>query len=128
MEGPAFSTRAESELYRSWGADVIGMTNVPECKLAREAEMSYATLALSTDYDCWHPGHDAVTVDQVIAVVQANVRLAQQVIRELVPRVAAHPSPSPYADALQGAIMTAPSAIPAETRARLELLIGRHLG
>jgi 5'-methylthioadenosine phosphorylase len=128
MEGPAFSTRAESELYRSWGADVIGMTNVPECKLAREAEMSYATLALSTDYDCWHPGHDAVTVDQVIAVVQANVRLAQQVIRELVPRVAAHPSPSPYADALRGAIMTAPSAIPAETRARLELLIGRHLG
>ncbi|MEC7983729.1 MAG: S-methyl-5'-thioadenosine phosphorylase, partial [Myxococcota bacterium] len=73
MEGPAFSTRAESNLYRSWGAKVIGMTNIPEAKLAREAEISYATLAMSTDYDCWHEGHDDVTVEQVIAVVKANV-------------------------------------------------------
>ena len=81
MEGPAFSTRAESELYRSWGAKVIGMTNLPEAKLAREAGMSYATLAMSTDYDCWHDGHDDVTVEQVIAVLQANVALARRVVR-----------------------------------------------
>ena len=125
MEGPAFSTRAESELYRSWGADVVGMTNVPECKLAREAEMSYATLALATDYDCWHPGHEAVTVEQVVATVQANTRLAQQVIRALVPRIPE--GRSPYAGSLRGAIMTAPEVIPAAARERLGLLVGPYL-
>jgi len=127
MEGPAFSTQAESHLYRSWGADVVGMTNVPECKLAREACMSYATLALATDYDCWHPGHDAVTVEQVVAVVKANVAVAQQVIRQVVPKIAAHEGPSPQANALKFAIMTAPDAIPAATREKLSLLIDPFL-
>jgi 5'-methylthioadenosine phosphorylase len=127
MEGPAFSTRAESELYRSWGADVVGMTNIPECKLAREAEISYATLALSTDYDCWHTGHDDVTVEQVVAVVRKNVAVAQQVIRELVPRVAAFEGPHPLEGLLKYAVMTSPDRIPAETRERLDLLIGKYL-
>jgi 5'-methylthioadenosine phosphorylase len=128
MEGPAFSTRAESHLYRSWGASVIGMTNVPECKLAREAEMSYATLALSTDYDCWFEGHDDVTVDAVLAIIHQNVAAAQRVIRALVPLVAAHAGPSPQNGALRHAILTRPEAIPAATRARLDLLIGKYLG
>jgi 5'-methylthioadenosine phosphorylase len=123
MEGPAFSTKAESELHRSWGASVIGMTNLPEAKLAREAGISYATLALATDYDCWHPDHDHVTVDAVIATVQANVALARDIVRRLVPRVAAFEGPPPHHAALQYAIMTAPERIPAETRARLALLI-----
>ena len=128
MEGPAFSTRAESELHRSWGASVIGMTNVPECKLAREAELSYATLALSTDYDCWYEGHDEVSVEAVLAVVQQNVAVAQQVIREVAPKVAAYDGPEPAAwSALQYAIMTAPEKIPASARERLGLLIDRHL-
>lgn len=129
MEGPAFSTRAESELYRSWGASVIGMTNVPECKLAREAEMSYATLALSTDYDCWYAGHDAVTVDQVVAVVKQNVKTAQEVIRRLLPTVATYVGPTPPAwTALDHAIMTAPDRIPAATREKLAPIVGRVLG
>jgi 5'-methylthioadenosine phosphorylase len=127
MEGPAFSTRAESNLYRSWGASVIGMTNVPECKLAREAEMSYATLALSTDYDCWYEGHEEVSVESVIAIVKQNVVMAQQVIRELVPRIAAFDGPAPHHEALKHAVMTAPDRIPAATRARLDLLIGKYL-
>ncbi|MCB9665978.1 MAG: S-methyl-5'-thioadenosine phosphorylase [Alphaproteobacteria bacterium] len=129
MEGPQFSTRAESELYRGWGADVIGMTNVPECKLAREAEISYATLALSTDYDCWHTGHDEVSVEAVVATVKANVAAAQRVIRALLPQVAAYGGPVPKAQqALAGAIMTAPDRISAEARARLGLLIDPHVG
>jgi 5'-methylthioadenosine phosphorylase len=126
MEGLAFSTRAESEMHRSWGASVIGMTNVPECKLAREAELSYATLALSTDYDCWYAGHDEVSVEQVVATVHANVALAQRVIRLLVPRVAAEKGPVPKAQrALEGAILTDLSKVPPATRERLDLLIGR---
>lgn len=128
MEGPAFSTRAESNLYRSWGADVIGMTNVPECKLAREAEMSYATLALSTDYDCWYEGHDAVTVEQVIAVVQKNVAMAQDVIKALVPKVAAWEGALPFDGAMRHAVMTDPKRIPAATRQKLDLIVGRYLG
>ncbi len=123
MEGPAFSTRAESELYRSWGASVIGMTNIPEAKLAREASISYATLALSTDYDCWHTGHDDVTVDQVVAVVRANVALAQRVIRAVVPLTAAHDGPPPMHRALADSVMTAPDRIPPERRRALAPLL-----
>lgn len=127
MEGPAFSTRAESEMYRSWGAHVIGMTNLPEAKLAREAEISYATLALATDYDCWHPHHDDVTVDSVIAVLNANVALARRVVKAVVPRIVAHDGPAPMSRALKNAIMTAPHAIPAARRAALELLVRKYL-
>ena len=106
MEGPAFSTRAESNLYRSWGADVVGMTNLPEAKLAREAEISYATLAMATDYDCWYAGHDDVTVDQVIAVLRANASLAARILRNAIPRIAAHEGPNPMHDALATALIT----------------------
>jgi len=127
MEGPAFSTRAESELYRSWGASVIGMTNLPEAKLAREAEISYATMAMATDYDCWHPGHDDVNVEQVVAVINANVSLAKRIIAAAVPKIAAHPGPCPQHDALAGAIMTSAEAMNPDTKAALAPLIGRYL-
>lgn len=127
MEGPAFSTRAESEMYRSWGAHVIGMTNLPEAKLAREAEISYATLALATDYDCWHPHHDDVTVNSVIAVINANVALARRVVKAVVPHIVAHGGPAPMGSALQHAIMTAPHAIPAARREALDLLVRKYL-
>lgn len=124
MEGPAFSTRAESNLYRSWGASVIGMTNLPEAKLAREASISYATLAMSTDYDCWHEGHDDVTVDQVIATLKANVSMAQKIIQMAVPRIAAHEGPAPHHNALAGALLTPPEAISEERKLALAPLIG----
>ena len=125
MEGPQFSTRAESNLYRSWGADVIGMTNLQEAKLAREAEMSYATLAMVTDYDCWREGHEDVTVEQVVAVLHQNAKNAGKVVRAA---VAALPStPSPYADALKYAILTDKKAIPESAKERLGLLIGKYL-
>ncbi len=127
MEGPAFSTRAESELYRSWGAQVIGMTNLPEAKLAREAGISYATMAMATDYDCWHTGHDDVTVEQVVAVINANVNLAKRIVAAAVPRIAAHEGPCPYHDALAGAIMTSPDAMNPDTKAALAPLIGRFV-
>lgn len=128
MEGPAFSTRAESNLYRSWGASVIGMTNLPEAKLAREAEISYATLALATDYDCWHPHHDQVSVENVVAVMQANVALAQRILKAAIPRIAAHPGEPPMANALRHAIMTAPDAVDPERRRALDLLVRKYLG
>jgi 5'-methylthioadenosine phosphorylase len=125
MEGPQFSTRAESNLYRSWGADVIGMTNLQEAKLAREAEMSYATLAMVTDYDCWREGHDDVTVEQVVAVIHQNSANAGKVVRAA---VAALPSgPSPFNEALKFAIMTDKTLIPAEAKERLGLLVGKYL-
>ena len=127
MEGPAFSSRAESNLHRSWGASVIGMTNMPEAKLAREAEISYATLAMSTDYDCWHADHDAVTVDQVIAVLSANVELSKRIIRAAVPHIAAHAGPAPMSNALATAIITSRDAISAEAKQRLGLLVGKYL-
>lgn len=127
MEGPAFSTRAESHLYRSWGASVIGMTNLPEAKLAREAELSYATLAMSTDYDCWHEGHDDVTVEAVVAVVRANVALSQRIIKAAVPRIAAFAGPAPQSSALAGAIMTSPDVIPLPTRKALRPLISKYI-
>ena len=127
MEGPAFSTRAESHLYRSWGADVVGMTNLPEAKLAREASMSYATLAFATDYDCWREGHDDVTVEQVIAVLRANVERAKAVIAALAPRIAAHPGRAPHHDALATALLTDRAHIPASARARLAPLLDPYL-
>jgi 5'-methylthioadenosine phosphorylase len=127
MEGPAFSTRAESHLYRSWGCAVVGMTQLTEARLAREAEISYATLAMSTDYDCWHEGHDDVTVDAVVAVIRANVSVARNVIRNVVPMIVAHDGPAPYANALAGAIMTAHDKISAERIRALAPLVGKYL-
>lgn len=126
MEGPAFSTRAESNLYRSWGGAVIGMTNLPEAKLAREAEISYATLALSTDYDCWHEGHDDVTVEQVVAIMQKNVRAAKEIIRHVVPLIVAHDGPAPHSNALASAILSAKDGVPAERIEALSPLIGKY--
>jgi len=127
MEGPAFSTLAESHLYRSWGASVVGMTNLPEAKLAREAEISYATIAMATDYDCWHPDHDAVSVEQVIEVLARNVALAKDIIRSAVPLVAAHDGPAPMSNALQNAILTSPECVPAATRRALDPIVGKYL-
>jgi len=128
MEGPTFSTRAESNMYRSFGARVIGMTNLPEAKLAREAEISYATIAMSTDYDCWHEGHDDVTVEQVVRVARQNVATARQIIKAAVPRIAAHDGPCPQSNALAGAIMTKLEAIPAERKEALAPLVSKYLG
>lgn len=126
MEGPAFSTKAESNTYRSWGMDVIGMTNLQEAKLAREAEICYATLALVTDYDCWHEGHDAVTVDTVIEYLNKNVRNAQIVIREAVRRLSAAPRECQCGSALKNAIFTRPEHWPEATKKRLEPIIGKY--
>lgn len=125
MEGPAFSTLAESNLYRSWGMDVIGMTNLQEAKLAREAEMSYCTVAMVTDYDCWHPGHDAVTVETVIEYLTKNSANAQKVAIEAVKRIP--DEPSPYASALKNAIITNRSSIPPRVREKYALLVGKYL-
>ncbi len=126
MEGPQFSTKAESRLYRSWGADVIGMTNLQEAKLAREAEISYATLAMVTDYDCWFEGHDAVTVEQVIAVMHQNSGNAQKVVKAAVRLMPADLSASPAQTAAKFAIMTDRAVIPAATKAKLDLLYGKY--
>ncbi len=126
MEGPQFSTRAESNLYRSWGADVIGMTNLQEAKLAREAEICYATAAMVTDYDCWHETHDDVTIEQIVAVMNQNAANACRVIRAAVAAMPKERACS-CASALQYAILTTPEAIPAATRERLDLLIGKYL-
>lgn len=121
MEGPAFSTRAESELYRSWGCSVIGMTNHTEARLAREAEIAYSTLAMVTDYDCWHQGHDSVTVAMVIDNLRTNAGLAQQIIAMTAERLAALRPPSAAHHALRHALMTTPSAVPEEIRRRTAL-------
>jgi 5'-methylthioadenosine phosphorylase len=126
MEGPAFSTVAESNVYRSWGMDIIGMTNLQEAKLAREAEICYATVALVTDYDCWHPDHDAVTVDQVIAVLNQNSENGQNLIRAAV-RVLDHQRPCKCGSALKSAILTEKTKVPIELREKLALLIGKYL-
>jgi 5'-methylthioadenosine phosphorylase len=127
IEGPQFSTRAESLLYRSWGMDIIGMTNLQEAKLAREAEICYATLALVTDYDCWHPSHDSVTVEMIIANLTQNARTAQKVIAEAVRRLDAAPRTCACATALATAIITRPEHVPAETKARLAPIVGKYL-
>lgn len=126
MEGPQFSTKAESNLYRSWGMDVIGMTNLQEAKLAREAEMCYVTVAMVTDYDCWHPQHDSVTVDQIVAVLVKNAENAARVVRET---VAAMPDARSCqcGAALAHAILTERDQIPAATRQKLSLLLDKYL-
>jgi 5'-methylthioadenosine phosphorylase len=123
IEGPQFSTRAESRVYRSWGVSVIGMTSMPEAKLAREAELPFATLALSTDYDCWHETEEDVSVEAVLAVVRKNVALARRALAEL-SRALPDPAKSPATGALKGAIMTAPDAISATAKKRLAWLLG----
>jgi len=127
MEGPAFSTKAESNLHRSWGATIIGMTNLPEAKLAREAEIAYATLALVTDYDCWHPDHDSVTVELVIANLQRNAINAQKVIQETVRRLTENPPDSDAHSALKYAILTPLDKISTEAKERLHLLLQKYL-
>jgi 5'-methylthioadenosine phosphorylase len=126
MEGPQFSTLAESRLYRSWGADIIGMTNLQEAKLAREAEICYSTIALVTDYDCWHPDHDAVTVDMVVATLLQNAKTAQQLIAEAVEKLPVE-RPCSCGRALESAIITRPEAIPAAVKQELAPLIGKYL-
>ena len=126
MEGPAFSTRAESELYRSWGATIIGMTNLPEAKLAREAEIAYATLALVTDYDCWHPDHDSVTVEMVIGNLTKNATNAQRVIQTVVERLHQNPPPSEAHDALKYAIITPLDQVPGATLEALGPLLAKY--
>ena len=129
MEGPQFSTRAESELYRSWGAQVIGMTNMPEAKLAREAELCYATVAMVTDFDCWHPGHDDVTVGSVIEVLHRNAARARDLVSAVVPTLAARRRACGAGchTALDGAVITAPEHRDPAVAARLDAVAGRVL-
>jgi 5'-methylthioadenosine phosphorylase len=127
MEGPQFSTKAESNVYRDLGMDVIGMTNLQEAKLAREAELCYVTIAMVTDYDCWHPHHDSVTVDQIVAVLLKNAESATRVVRET---VAAMPKARgcKCGAALAHAILTDPKKIPAATKKKLALILGKYVG
>ncbi len=127
MEGPAFSTIAESDLYRSWGASVIGMTNLTEAKLAREAEIAYATLALVTDYDCWNPEHDHVTVETIINNLHHNAVNAQKVIQETVKLISANPFVSDAHSALKTAILTSLEKVPAETKEKLLVFLKKYL-
>ena len=126
MEGPAFSTRAESHLYRSWGAHVIGMTNLQEAKLAREAELCFATLALATDYDCWHEAHDDVQIEDILRVIAANVELARRTVAALAPRLPA-PAECACGRALEHAIITDRTMIPAAVKRDLAPIAGRYL-
>ena len=126
MEGPQFSTKAESHLYRSWGADVIGMTNLQEAKLAREAEICYATIAMITDYDCWREGHDSVTIEEIVRVLHQNAENAAKVVRETVAAIPQNRS-CKCGSALAHAILTDPKVIPAATRQKLKLILGKYL-
>jgi 5'-methylthioadenosine phosphorylase len=129
MEGPQFSTKAESELYRAWGCSVIGMTNMPEAKLAREAELCYATVAMVTDYDCWHPDHDHVTVDAVVKVLQQNAGKASSLVKDVLPRLAPTRGPCHAGcdHALEFAISTAPQHRAPALMAKLDAVAGRIL-
>ena len=126
MEGPQFSTLAESKLYRSWGADIIGMTNLQEAKLAREAEICYTTIALVTDYDCWHPDHDSVTVEMIIATLTKNAKTAQQIIANAVERLPFDRT-CECAAALKFALITRPDAVPAQLKKDLAPIVGKYL-
>ncbi len=130
MEGPQFSTLAESNLYRSWGCDVIGMTNMPEAKLAREAEMCYATVAMVTDYDCWHPDHDDVTVDAIIKVLLDNADKGRNLVKETAPKLSGrtHVCDAGCQTALEAALITAPDARDPEMVKKLDAVAGRVLG
>ena len=130
MEGPQFSTKAESNLYRSWGADVIGMTNLQEAKLAREAEICYATVAMVTDYDCWREGHDSVTIEEIVAVLHKNAANACNVVKAAVaalPPISEVARNCACASAAKYAILTQPDAIPAAAKERLKLLFGKYM-
>ena len=130
MEGPQFSTKAESHLYRSWGADVIGMTNLQEAKLAREAEICYATIAMVTDYDCWREGHDSVTIEEIVRVLHQNAANAAHVVKAAVaalPSTSEAPRTCACASAAKYALLTAREAIPAATKEKLSLLFGKYL-
>jgi 5'-methylthioadenosine phosphorylase len=126
IEGPQFSTKAESGIYRSWGVDVIGMTNIPEAKLAREAEICYATIALSTDYDCWHEEEESVTVDMILETIRVNVATAKQIIKNAAPMIAL-PRGCKCPDALKHAIITDKGAIPEKAKDDLSILLGKYL-
>jgi len=126
MEGPQFSTKAESNVYRSWGADVIGMTNLQEAKLAREAEICYVTIAMVTDYDCWHPHHDSVTVDQIIAVLVKNAENAAKVVKATVAGLPKTRS-CKCGSALAHAILTERDKIPPATKEKLKLIVGKYV-
>src|SRR4026209_1623834 len=126
MEGPAFSTVAESNVYRSWGMDIIGMTNLQEAKLAREAEICYATLALVTDYDCWHPGHDAVSIETVVEYLNKNVRNAQMILREALRLMKDSDRSCKCGSALKHAIFTAPNFWPEATSRKLDAIIKKY--
>ncbi len=126
IEGPNFSTRAESNIYRSWGVDVIGMTNIPEARLAREAEICYGTVALATDYDCWHAEHEDVSVEAVIAIIKQNVATARNIIKAAAARLAVQRGCG-CGEALKFAVMTHKESIPATTRQKMELLVGKYL-
>jgi len=128
IEGPAFSTRAESELYRRWQGDVIGMTSLTEAKLAREAEIAYACLAMVTDYDCWHEGHASVSVEMVMANLRANAATTQAILRTCLPALAAEQPESPAHNALATALLTAPDQAPGPTRQRLDLFTRPYWG
>lgn len=125
IEGPNFSTRAESNIYRGWGVDIIGMTNIPEARLAREAEICYGTVALATDYDCWHAEHEDVSVEAVIAIIQQNVATARNIIKAAASRLGAARGCG-CGEALKFAVMTHRESIPAATRQKLELLVGKY--
>ncbi len=125
MEGPAFSTIADSNVYRSWGMDIIGMTNLQEAKLAREAEICYCTVAMVTDYDCWHPDHDAVTVDQIIATLHKNAENAAKVVKFAIEAMPA-PGDCSCKNALKNALITDKSKVPAETLKKLEIIVGKY--
>jgi 5'-methylthioadenosine phosphorylase len=127
IEGPQFSTRAESELYRSWGMDVIGMTNVHEARLAREAEICYVTLAMVTDYDCWHPDHESVTADQIIQTLVRNAATAKAILRAALQRLPRDPRRCECATALRSALVTAPELVPVQVKRDLAPLIGRYM-
>jgi len=127
IEGPQFSTRAESELYRSWGMDIIGMTNLQEAKLAREAEICYGTLAMVTDYDCWHPGHDSVTADQIIATLLQNAESAKSVLRGALRRIPREPRTCECATALKHALVTPEALVPDDVKRELQPIIGKYM-
>ncbi len=127
MEGPAFSTEAESNVYRHLGFDVIGMTAAPEAKLAREAEICYGVLACSTDYDCWHPDHDAVTAEMILENLSANVETAKRIVRAVISNLSAKRVDCPSSHALEKSIVTDPTRMSASTRQKLDLLVGKYL-
>jgi len=130
MEGPQFSTRAESNLYRSWGCDVIGMTNMPEAKLAREAEIPYCTVAMVTDYDCWHPSHNIVEVENILQILLENADMARTLVKNVAGRMGHRPAICPSGDdrALENALITAPEARDPNTLKKLDAVAGRILG